>query len=212
MREIAIIAASFHTRRIGGTTLGQELRNCTDHWRLARGSHVSDEPITSVDEPVPSVCGPASVCEPSGPERALMFALAAASPAFTLVGAPHAVRNTRIQMPAQPMHQNARLPLVGHAAGREQLWERLSTLVMNASPTPEEIAELCRDPESTGCDVEMIEALQNAAAEQPANEKPPRWSKGVHALLPQLDASCDLRLCSYPMREARMLLLRVTAN
>ena len=51
-------------------------------------------------------------------------------------------------------------------------------------PTAEEIAEYCRDPDSSGCDLDRVDALMAEAEKlkkaQPAEQKEPiRWSKEI---------------------------------
>lgn len=50
-------------------------------------------------------------------------------------------------------------------------------------PTADEIAEYCRDPDSTGCDLDMVDALMAEADKlkkvQKKGDEPVRWSKDI---------------------------------
>ena len=59
----------------------------------------------------------------------------------------------------------------------------------NTGPTIDEIEEYCRDPESTGCDVEMIEKLmaeteKMKSLKQDLGSDPIRWSAGATFCFP----------------------------
>ena len=47
--------------------------------------------------------------------------------------------------------------------------------------TLEEIEEYCRDPDSSGCDLDMMDALRasEALSGQPVPASPPRWSAEI---------------------------------
>lgn len=73
--------------------------------------------------------------------------------------------------------------------------------------TAAEIEEYCRDPDSSGCDLDMMDALMAEAKKLKAKDatgKEIRWSPGTHAscLIPLavIVVFCLVRAC-----EARML-------
>ena len=70
------------------------------------------------------------------------------------------------------------------------LFFSLCSTSQNRQPTAEEIEEYCRDEDSSGCDLDMLEKLKgNLGSTQKKNhrEERVRWSKAIDAAV----AKCD---------------------